>query len=150
MRSVKRRRFIVLFTQNRISYLRKCPYDHTNSDKHFSEFLPTRLRQKSTTIDIEQNYAVVSIIWNSQYFASWLEKAYSGPQNWWFWRVSTPKWGAISTKPPCLEIIVSKLSRQLRYVNASFWKKISVIHNALCRVFVANAKTELESYCTDV
>ena len=28
--------------------------------------------------------------------------------------------------------------------------KFSVIHNALCRVFVAIAKTELESCCTDV
>jgi len=28
--------------------------------------------------------------------------------------------------------------------------KFSVIHNALCRVFVAIAKTKLESRCTDV
>jgi len=33
-----------------------------------------------------------------------------------------------------------------------FLNKFSVIHNALCRVglFVATAKTELESCCTDV
>ena len=31
-----------------------------------------------------------------------------------------------------------------------FLNKFSVIHNALCRVFIANAKTELESCCTDV
>jgi len=29
-------------------------------------------------------------------------------------------------------------------------KKFTVTHNALCRVFVAIAKTELESCCTDV
>jgi len=28
--------------------------------------------------------------------------------------------------------------------------KFSVIHNALCGVFVAIAKTELESFCTNV
>ena len=31
-----------------------------------------------------------------------------------------------------------------------FLYKFSVIHNALCRVFVAVAKTELESCCSDV
>ena len=31
-----------------------------------------------------------------------------------------------------------------------FKNKFSVAHNALCRVFVAIAKTELESCCTDV
>ena len=31
-----------------------------------------------------------------------------------------------------------------------FLYKFSVIHNALCRVFVAVAKTELESRCSDV
>jgi len=30
-----------------------------------------------------------------------------------------------------------------------FLNKFSVIHNAVCRVFVAIAKTELESCCTD-
>jgi len=45
--------------------LRKCPYDHYDlyrqsvfnryhSGKHFPEFLPTRWRQKSTGIDMEQ------------------------------------------------------------------------------------------------
>ena len=32
-----------------------------HSDKHFSEFLPTRWRQKSTGIDIEQNYVTVTL-----------------------------------------------------------------------------------------
>ena len=31
------------------------------SDKHFSEFLPTRWRQKLTGIDMEQNYVTVSL-----------------------------------------------------------------------------------------
>ena len=30
-----------------------------HSDRHLSEFLPTRCRQKSTGIDMEQNYATV-------------------------------------------------------------------------------------------
>ena len=30
-----------------------------HSDKHFPEFLPTRWRQKSTGIDMEQNYVTV-------------------------------------------------------------------------------------------
>jgi len=34
--------------------------------------------------------------------------------------------------------------------HAKFLNKFSVIHNALCRVFVAIAETELESCCTDV
>jgi len=32
-----------------------------HSDKHFSEFLPTRWRQKLTGIDIEQNYVTVTL-----------------------------------------------------------------------------------------
>jgi len=32
-----------------------------HSDKHFSEFLPTRWRQKSTGIDMEQNYVTVTL-----------------------------------------------------------------------------------------
>jgi len=32
-----------------------------HGDKHFSEFLPTRWRQKSTGIDMEQNYATVTL-----------------------------------------------------------------------------------------
>ena len=36
------------------------------SDKQFSEFLPTRWRQKSTGIDMEQNYVTVTLcIWRS-------------------------------------------------------------------------------------
>jgi len=38
------------------SVLKRC-----HSDKHFSEFLPTRWRQKSTGIDMEQNYATVTL-----------------------------------------------------------------------------------------
>ena len=34
------------------------PYD---GDKHFSEFVPTRWRQKSTGIDTEQNYVTVTL-----------------------------------------------------------------------------------------
>ena len=32
-----------------------------HSDKHFSEFLPTRWRQKSTGIDMAQNYVTVTL-----------------------------------------------------------------------------------------
>ena len=31
---------------------------HDNSDKHFTEFLPKRWRQKSTNIDMEQSYVM--------------------------------------------------------------------------------------------
>ena len=34
---------------------------HFHSDKDFSEFLPTRWRQKSTDIDMEQNYVTVAL-----------------------------------------------------------------------------------------
>ena len=43
-----------------------------------------------------------------------------------------------------------RLSGQFAIRKRKFLNKFSVIHNALCRVFVANAKTELESCCTDV
>ena len=36
-------------------------FNRYHSDKHFSEFLPTRWRQKSTAIDMEQNYATVTL-----------------------------------------------------------------------------------------
>jgi len=32
-----------------------------HSDKHFSEFLPTRWQQKSAGIDMEQNYVTVTL-----------------------------------------------------------------------------------------
>jgi len=50
--------------------LRKYPYDHWtyqksafkryHSDRHLSEFLPTRWRQKSAGVDMEQNYVTVT------------------------------------------------------------------------------------------
>jgi len=36
-----------------------------HSDKHFSQFLPTKWRQKSTGIDMEQHYVTVSIRGNA-------------------------------------------------------------------------------------
>ena len=36
-----------------------------HSDKHFSQFLPTKWRQKSTGIDMEQHYVTVSIRGNT-------------------------------------------------------------------------------------
>jgi len=36
-------------------------FERYHSDKHFSEFLPTRWRQKSTGIDMEQNYVTVTL-----------------------------------------------------------------------------------------
>jgi len=44
--------------------------------------------------------AVFSIIYNFQYFAVWLENAYSRPQSLGFGGTSPQKWGAISMKPP--------------------------------------------------
>jgi len=52
--------------------LRKCPRDRwlnyqqsvfkrCHSDKYFSEFLPIRRRQRSTGIDMEQNYVTVTL-----------------------------------------------------------------------------------------
>jgi len=32
-----------------------------HSDKHFSDFLPTRWRQKSADIDMEQNHVTVTL-----------------------------------------------------------------------------------------
>ena len=71
MRWVKWRRIIVLFVQNWISYFKKMYiwsptyqqsiFERHHSDKHFSEFLPTRWRQKSTGIDTEQNYITVTL-----------------------------------------------------------------------------------------
>jgi len=45
----------------------------------------------------------------------------------------------------CLQAEQTIAIRKRKFLN-----KFSVIHNALCRVFVAIAKTELESCCTDV
>ena len=66
MRCVKQRRL------NKIEsvILRKCPYDRRLTNKaylsaiavtnDFSEFLPTRWRQKSTGIDMKLNYVTVT------------------------------------------------------------------------------------------
>jgi len=43
-----------------------------------------------------------------------------------------------------------RAERTIAIRKRKFLYKFSVIHNALCRVFVAIAKTELESCCTDV
>ena len=45
----------------------------------------------------------------------------------------------------CLEAERTIAIRKRKFLN-----KFSIVHNALCRVFVAIAKTELESCCTDV
>ena len=39
---------------------RKRYFKRYHSDKHLSEFLPTRWRQKSTGIDMEQSYVTVT------------------------------------------------------------------------------------------
>jgi len=43
-----------------------------------------------------------------------------------------------------------KAERTIAIRKRKISNKFSVTHNALCRVFVAVAKTELESCCTDV
>jgi len=51
----------------------------------------------------------------------------------------------------CLEMFgCLQAERTIAIRKRKFLSKFSVIHNALCRVFVAIAKTELESCCTDV
>jgi len=52
-----------------------------HSDKHFSEFLPTRWRQKSAGTDMEQNYVTVTLsILRMTYFVSSDVKPYSATQ----------------------------------------------------------------------
>ena len=61
----------VIQVRNESDSLRKCPwgpltyqqsvFKRYHSDKHFLEFLPTRWRQKSTGIDMEQNYVTVTL-----------------------------------------------------------------------------------------
>ena len=51
----------------------------------------------------------------------------------------------------CLEMFgCLQAERTIAIRKRKFLNKFSVIHNALCRVFVAIAKTEFESCCTDV
>jgi len=48
-------------------------------------------------------------------------------------------------------LVVSRLhERTIAIRKCKFLNKFSVIYNALCMVFVTIAKTELESFCTDV
>jgi len=55
------------------------------------------------------------------------------------------------TADVCLEMFgCLQAERTITIRKRKFLNKFSVIHNALCRVFVAIGKTELESYCTDV
>jgi len=53
----------VCFKKMSISSLtcKQSAFKRYHSDKHFSEFLPTRWRQKSTGIDMEQNYVTVTL-----------------------------------------------------------------------------------------
>jgi len=51
----------------------------------------------------------------------------------------------------CLEMFgCLQAERTIAIRKRKFLNNFSVTHNALCRVFVATAKTELESCCTDV
>ena len=51
----------------------------------------------------------------------------------------------------CLEMVGCFQDEQTTAIRKrKFLNKFSVIDNALCRVFLAIAKTELESCCTDV
>jgi len=51
----------------------------------------------------------------------------------------------------CLEMVGCLQDEQTIAIRKrKFLNKFSVMHNALCRVFVAIAKTELKSCCTDV
>jgi len=71
MRWVKWQRFIMLFLSNWTSWFKKMSiwsltyqqrvFKRYLSGKHFSEFLPTGWRQKSSGIDMEQNYVTVTL-----------------------------------------------------------------------------------------
>ena len=62
--------------------------------------------------------------------------------------------GSTSDADVCLEMsgCLVQAERTIAYMirKRKFVNKLSVIHNALCSVFVAIAQTELESCCTDV
>jgi len=45
---------------------RQSVFKHYHSDKHLSEFLPTRWRQKSTGKDMGQNYVTVTLCTDSE------------------------------------------------------------------------------------
>ena len=54
-------------------------FQHYHSGKHFPEFLPTRWQQKSTGIDMEQNYVTVTRVYSKRltvvcrpYFTYWV------------------------------------------------------------------------------
>jgi len=52
----------IKFNQFKItSYEQRSVFKRYHSDKHLSEFVPTRWRQKSTGIDMEQNYVIVTL-----------------------------------------------------------------------------------------
>ena len=102
--SVKWRRFIVLFEWNWINWVPKMStwstyqqnvFKRYHSDEHFSEFLPTRWRRKSTGIDIGQNYVTVTpcivrqtgpmlLCWRqwSERQAPYSRSCYSKPMRW--------------------------------------------------------------------
>jgi len=51
----------------------------------------------------------------------------------------------------CLEMFgCLQAERTIAICKRKFLNKSSVMHNALCRVFIVTAKAELESCCTDV
>ena len=59
--------------------------------------------------------------------------------------------GSQVTVDVCLEMFgCLQAERTIAIRKRKFLNKFSVIRNVLCRVFVAIAKTELESCCTDV
>jgi len=140
-----------------------------HSDKHFSEFLLTRWRQKSTGIDIEQNYVTVILCiaaLSCGKFPTLSERDGSASLGTSHVRTlnrttigsslrrsnrpvivqSHNLFLALFINQTCCCLIVSKLNRPLRYANASFWTDIaSAINNVLCQVCVVNAKKELVS-----
>jgi len=59
--------------------------------------------------------------------------------------------GSQVTVDVCLEMFgCLQAERTIAIRKRKFLNKFGVIRNVLCRVFVAIAKTELESCCTDV
>jgi len=59
--------------------------------------------------------------------------------------------GSQVTVDVCLEMFgCLQAERTIAIRKRKFFNKFGVIRNVLCRVFVAIARTELESCCTDV
>jgi len=103
-------------------------FQRYHSDKHFSEILPTRWRQKATGVDMEQNYVTLSYV-----YWTWVTK------------------GQHSTQATLLSTIASfyfRVSRALNFsgsatttVESSTWWAWSRRNATVCRLTTARSST---------